>query len=224
MTKTLLVAALGVAGVLASTGFASAQIAGSTTVGITVAETTQVALGWSVKKTLLGKTVYNDAGEKIGEVEDLIIAPDKTVSYLIVGAGGFIGIGRHDVAIPATRILEQDGRLVMPGATKDVVKSMPAFDYANDTAKRDQFVANVEHDIVKAKEKVVALQADAAAAATDAKAKLDLQIAGLQLDLKAAEDSLGDMKRAGVNRWHEFESDLNAATARLRKSLNTATG
>jgi hypothetical protein len=32
---------------------------------------------WSVKKTILDKEVYNDAGEKIGNVEALIIAPDK---------------------------------------------------------------------------------------------------------------------------------------------------
>ena len=46
-----------------------------------------------------------------------------------------------------------------------------------------------------------------------------MQITGLQLDLKAAEGKLADMQRAGANRWKEFESDLNAATARLRKWL-----
>lgn len=222
MKRTLLVVALGIAGLLATAGIAAAQIAGSTTVGITVAESTQLALGWSVKKTLLGKSVYNDAGEKIGEVEDLIIAPDRSVSYLIVGAGGFISIGRHDVAIPVAQVRDQGGKLVLPGASKDAIKSMPAFDYASDTTRRDEFVAGVEQDIVKAKAKVSALQGDARAAGADTKAKLDLQIVGLQTDLKVAEDGLADLKRASVNRWREFEGDLNAATDRLRKSYRTA--
>jgi sporulation protein YlmC with PRC-barrel domain len=117
MKHTLLVSALCTAAALAPLGIAQAQVAGSTTIGITVTEATQVAMGWSVKITLLGKTVYNESGDKIGKVMDLIIAPDRNVSYVIVGAGGFIGIGRHDVAIPISQIQTQGNKLTMPGAT-----------------------------------------------------------------------------------------------------------
>ena len=65
-------------------------------------------------------------------VDDIIIAPDKSVSYLIIGAGAFVGLGRHDVAIPIDQIIEQAGEIVLPGATKDVIKALPAFDYAKD--------------------------------------------------------------------------------------------
>ena len=110
-----------------------AQVAGSsTTTGISVVESAQVALGWIVKKTLLGKTIYNESGQKVGNVQDISIAPDRSVSYAIVGAGGFIGMGRHDVAIPVTQIQDQTGKLVMVGATVDLIKSTPQFDYAND--------------------------------------------------------------------------------------------
>jgi sporulation protein YlmC with PRC-barrel domain len=111
--------------------FAShAQVAGSMSLGKAFTDLDQPAPGWSVKKSLLGKTVHNEAGERLGKVEDLIIDPAKSVSYLIVSAGGFIGVGKHDVAIEATKIREQQGRLVLPGATKDLVKAMPAFSYA----------------------------------------------------------------------------------------------
>lgn len=224
MKKTLLIASLGIAGALCVVGAARAQVAGATTVGVTIAEAAQVARGWSVRKTILGKAVYNDAGEKIGNVEDLIISPDRTVSYLIVGAGGFIGIGRHDVAIPVAQIQDKGGKLVISGASKDVVKSMPRFDYANDTAKRDQFVANAEQDISNARTRVADLEKKSAAATSDIKAKIDRQTATLKLDMKAAEDKLSELKRAGANRWKEFESDLSVAIARLRKSLETAIG
>jgi sporulation protein YlmC with PRC-barrel domain len=105
---------------------AAAQVAGTAT---TVVDSTKSAMGWSVKKTLMGKTVYNDADLKVGKVEDLIISPDKTVSYVIVGAGGFVGINRHDVAVPVTQIQDVAGKLVLAGATKASIKAMPAFVY-----------------------------------------------------------------------------------------------
>ncbi|WP_295679865.1 hypothetical protein [uncultured Nevskia sp.] len=45
----------------------------------------------------MGKTIHNEAEQKVGKVEYLIISPDS-VSYAIAG------IGRHDVAIPVTQI------------------------------------------------------------------------------------------------------------------------
>ena len=107
-----------------------AQVAGSTTVGISVEEMKMVALGWSAKKKILGKAVYNDKNEKIGTVDDLIITPDKSVSYAIIGAGGFLGIGKHDVAVPVGQFKEDKGRIVLAGATKDALKAMPKFEYA----------------------------------------------------------------------------------------------
>ena len=133
--STLSLATLALAGGLCGVTPALAQIAGgTTTVDATITESTQIAAGWSVKKTLMGTTIYNDAGQKVGTVDDLIISPDRNVSYVIVGAGGFVGIGRHDVAIPVTQIKDQAGKLVMAGANKDTIKSMPEFTYAINTS------------------------------------------------------------------------------------------
>lgn len=219
------VATLILAGAVCAAGPAWTQVAGgSTTVGVSVIESTKLAMGWSVKKTLLGKTIYNDQGDKVGKVEDLIIAPDRNLSYVIVGAGGFIGIGRHDVAVPVTQIQDRGGKLVMPGATKDIIKAMPKFAYANDTARRDQFVAAAEADIAHGKTRVADLEKKAGAAATSAKAEIDKQITTLRLDVKSAEGKLSEMKQASGARWKEFEAGVSAATARLRKSIESAVG
>ena len=227
MKLSLNAATLALAAALGSFALAApalAQVAGgSTTTGISITEVTQLATGWSVKKTLLGKNVYNDAGKKIGRVEDLIIAPDRNVSYVIVGAGGFIGIGRHDVAIAVGLIQDKAGRLVMSGATKDSLKAMPAFVYADDTALRQHFVASAEQDIAKSKLKLAQMEKAASTAGAEAEAKIDAQMAALQVDMKSAEAKLGEMKQAAAVRWHEFESDVSAAMARLRKSVDTAT-
>jgi hypothetical protein len=52
------------------------------------------------------------------------------VSYAIIGVGGFLGIDRHDVAIPAGQLKIQGGKLMLPGATKDALKALPKFEYA----------------------------------------------------------------------------------------------
>jgi hypothetical protein len=111
-------------------GTAGAGVAGSATIGVAVEEMKAVALGWSAKKQILDKDVYNDNNEKVGKVEDIIIAPDKTVSYAIVGAGGFLGLDRHDVAIPAGQFKLEGGKLMLQGATKETLKALPKFEYA----------------------------------------------------------------------------------------------
>ncbi len=224
MKKTLSITALALAGALGAFVPSTAQVVvgGSTTTGVSIIESTQIALGWSVKKALLGKSVYNESDQKVGIVEDIIISPDKSVSYVIVGAGGFIGMGRHDVAIPVTQIQDTAGKLVMTGATKDSIKAMPRFDYAKDNTKRDHFIATAEQDIAKGKTQLAVLEKKAGVAATETRAKLDLEVTALQLDVKSAEAKLAEMKQAATSRWKEFEASVSAATARLRKSIASA--
>ncbi len=224
MKKALLFASLGIMGNAVVISTAWAQVAGSTTTfGVTVTEASEVARGWSVKKGILGKTVYDDAGNKIGTVQDLIITPENHVSYVIVGAGGFIGMGRHDVAIPIAQIREVGTRIVMPGATKEIVKARPSFNYAKDTTKRDQFVRKAEQNMAKTKTEIITLEAKAAVIAGDVRTRLDADIVALKKDLAAAEEKLAHLKRAAGEEWLTFEAGVNGAITRLRKSLEKST-
>jgi hypothetical protein len=113
------------------TGAASAQIAGSTTIGVVDSNKIQlVALGWSARRQIIGQVVVNEDGEKVGRIDDLIIAPDTAASFAIVGAGGFIGVKRHDVLIPVEQFALRDGHLVLVGASKAAIKALPKFEYA----------------------------------------------------------------------------------------------
>jgi sporulation protein YlmC with PRC-barrel domain len=107
-----------------------AQVAGTTVLGVSVAEMREVTKGWSVKRTILGQPVYNEKDESVGSVDDIIIAPDKAISYAIVNAGGFLGLARHNVAIPVSQFKLVDKKLVLPGATKEALKASPEFQYA----------------------------------------------------------------------------------------------
>jgi hypothetical protein len=107
-----------------------AQTAGERKLGVTVIELNDIIKGWSVRRQVLGQPVYNDKNERIGKVEDIIISPERSASYAIVGSGGFLGIGSHDVAIPSDQLKLSKDRLVLPGATKDALRAMPPFEYS----------------------------------------------------------------------------------------------
>ena len=107
-----------------------AQVAGSTLVGVTVTEMHDVAVGWSVKQKILNAPVFNDQKEEIGKVVDIIITPEKSVSYAIVNAGGYLKLTKHDVAIPVSQLKLVEGKLVLAGATRAALKASPEFKYA----------------------------------------------------------------------------------------------
>jgi hypothetical protein len=130
MKKGMVVAVLASMAWALVAGTAGAGVAGSTTLGVAVEEMQALALGWSAKKQILDEDVYNDSNEKVGKVEDLIITPDRAVSYAIVGTGGFLGLDRHDVAIPAGQLKGEGGQLRLSGATKEALKALPTFEYA----------------------------------------------------------------------------------------------
>ncbi|WP_296742638.1 PRC-barrel domain-containing protein [Mesorhizobium sp.] len=130
MYRLLLSAVILVASVLGA-GAAQTEVAGSTTLGVATLELRNVATGWSTKRQILGKPVFNEKSEVIGNVDDVIVAPDKALSYAIIATGGFLGVGKHDVAIPVSQFKQVDGKFVLPGATKDIIKAMPPFEYAH---------------------------------------------------------------------------------------------
>jgi hypothetical protein len=51
----------------------SQQVVGSTQLGLAAAELRDATAGWSAKRQVLGKTIYNDRGDGIGKVDDIIV-------------------------------------------------------------------------------------------------------------------------------------------------------
>ena len=79
---------------------------------------------------VIGTTVYNTAGDNIGEIEDVIL--EKTandIMFAVVGFGGFLGIGEKFHAVPWS-VLDYDPEragYVVP-FTKEQLKAAPAYD------------------------------------------------------------------------------------------------
>ena len=108
------------------------HVAGGVVLGVTVEETDALAFGYRISK-LLHQEIWNDKGERIGRTEDFIVKSDGTVTFAIIDVGGFLGVGAHRVAIPVSQITAVKPHLVVSGATKDALKSLPKFQYAKDS-------------------------------------------------------------------------------------------
>ena len=85
--------------------------------------------GYSAKKSFLGKAVYNENKQKVGTITDLLVAPDTSVAYVVIGAGGFVGLGKHNVAVRTSDLRFVYGKFVLPGATKQSLKAAPKLEY-----------------------------------------------------------------------------------------------
>jgi sporulation protein YlmC with PRC-barrel domain len=55
--------------------------------------------GWRASK-LIGASVYGPDNASIGEISDVLIAPDGKIRAVVVSVGGFLGAADKDVAIP----------------------------------------------------------------------------------------------------------------------------
>ena len=58
---------------------------------------------WRASK-LMGLDVYNEANEKLGDVNELIMDKDGKVSAVVIGVGGFLGMGEHDIAVTMDKL------------------------------------------------------------------------------------------------------------------------
>ncbi|HEY9455351.1 MAG TPA: PRC-barrel domain-containing protein [Bradyrhizobium sp.] len=58
---------------------------------------------WRASK-LMGLDVYNEANEKLGDVNELILDKDGKVAAVVIGVGGFLGMGEHDIAVPMDKL------------------------------------------------------------------------------------------------------------------------
>jgi sporulation protein YlmC with PRC-barrel domain len=82
--------------------------------------------------TYYNEDVYDAQNNKIGDVNDILLEKDGRVSAVIVGVGGFLGVGEKDVAVPfnALKVTEKDGdRYLVMNATKESLEKAPGFTF-----------------------------------------------------------------------------------------------
>jgi hypothetical protein len=82
---------------------------------------------------LMRSEVYNLQDERVGRIEDLVIGGGRDVAAVVVGVGGFLGIGERYVALPPNAVIltsQANGSLrAVVDATRDSLKNAPEFKY-----------------------------------------------------------------------------------------------
>jgi hypothetical protein len=87
-----------------------------------------LATGYRTSK-VVGSAVVNAANETVGTIDDLIVTPGEKVPYAVLSVGGFLGMGTKYVVVPYSALEVNDKRMMLRGATRDSLKSLPGFKY-----------------------------------------------------------------------------------------------
>jgi sporulation protein YlmC with PRC-barrel domain len=75
---------------------------------------------------LVDMDVYNLRGEQLGDVKRVMMGSGNQL-YIIIGHGGFLGLGEKEILLPMERVQLRDDRLVVQGIDDDSIRRMPAF-------------------------------------------------------------------------------------------------
>lgn len=100
------------------------------TVVLTVVDRMSLVMGYRTSK-VVGSAVFNEANEKIGTIDDLIVTPRDSLPYAVLSFGGFLGVGRHYVVVPASQLQVEKKRMLLRGATKESLKALATYAYTS---------------------------------------------------------------------------------------------
>ena len=92
--------------------------------------TVQSGTGFRASK-LVGSDVYDNSGSKIGAIDDIVLESPNEGAFAILSVGGFLGMGKHLVAVPFND-LRIDSKQIVLQVDKAQLKAMPEFNYAHD--------------------------------------------------------------------------------------------
>jgi sporulation protein YlmC with PRC-barrel domain len=58
---------------------------------------------WRSSK-LIGLNVYNDQNEKLGDISEILLDKSGKVEGVVIGVGGFLGMGQHDIKVEMAKL------------------------------------------------------------------------------------------------------------------------
>ena len=79
---------------------------------------------------LIGENVLNSKKEVIGDINDLVLSEKFNTGAVVIGVGGFLGMGEKDVAVPLSSLhvtRGKDGVIIMTNLVKKSLESAPNY-------------------------------------------------------------------------------------------------
>ncbi|MEL6422792.1 MAG: PRC-barrel domain-containing protein [Pseudomonadota bacterium] len=58
---------------------------------------------------LIGETVLSTTGEKLGDINDLVLSSTGRIEHVVIGVGGVLGISEKEIAIPFDMLVRRTG-------------------------------------------------------------------------------------------------------------------
>ncbi|WP_407188560.1 PRC-barrel domain-containing protein [Bradyrhizobium centrosematis] len=104
--KTVLAAALISSALIGGAAFAQSTPPASTAApaaSAQPADKTMLKDNWRASK-LMGLNVYNEANEKLGDINELLVDKSGKINAVVIGIGGFLGMGEHDIAVSMDKL------------------------------------------------------------------------------------------------------------------------
>lgn len=102
MRTRYVVGGLLAAALLSSTAFAQTT-APSRAPAATTTDVAPKANHWRASK-LIGVNIYNEQNDKLGDISEVILDPSGRVMGYVIGVGGFLGMGQHDIMVEPSKI------------------------------------------------------------------------------------------------------------------------
>jgi sporulation protein YlmC with PRC-barrel domain len=105
---------------LASVAFAQSPSAttdrATTAAPAAASDTSSFKGSWRTSK-LVGLNVYNDSNESLGSINDLLTDKNGDIKAVVIGVGGFLGVGEHLVAVALDKVKFVDEPIAYTGAS-----------------------------------------------------------------------------------------------------------
>ena len=166
----------------------------------------------------IGKTVSNRLDQKIGTVDDLLIASDGRVSHVVLSVGGFLGLGDKLVAVPYGEVKSQ-GNAVLFDRTADQLKAQPEFKYrqeaSNTSGTREEYIQEVDKRMNDWGNRVANWKQTAKDKSAAASQKLDEA-------WNATKEKVADLKNATADGWDRAKLNADKAWSDLERAWKDA--
>jgi sporulation protein YlmC with PRC-barrel domain len=118
LAKTAVVG-LAASAMLASVAFAQSPSAttdrATTAAPAAASDTSSFKGSWRTSK-LVGLSVYNDSNESLGSINDLLADKSGDIKAVVIGVGGFLGVGEHLVVVPIDKVKFVEEPIAYTGA------------------------------------------------------------------------------------------------------------
>ena len=90
----------------------------------TSASTSSFQGNWRASK-LVGLNVYNEKNESVGSINDMLTDKNGKIGAVVIGVGGFLGVGEHLVAVPFEKVKFSDKPVAYTGAANTSAPAKP---------------------------------------------------------------------------------------------------